>query len=783
MIITGSFPSLLSGVSQQVPRERIQGQLSQQLNMLSDPVTSLRRRPGMMYRNHIAGFNAHPEKTISQYMEVEDKSFNLYINTATGKIYVMDVNHNLITEKQHDYLIAPNATDIQITSANDYGWILNKTKKPALGAIDSTKLNPDKHGFFFIKTGAFQKEYSIILSCKDQNVSLTYTYKTDDSAANSVPEGVCSNLVNKMTADATFNNNFTIERVGAYAYIKMKAGAPNFTQYLTVTTSSGSNYVGVSNKMQVALSSDLPAKVVDNFNGLVCATGNSKRSREYYRWVAKEGYWEETGSYDSPAAITGMPIRFSLDGQGALTIEAINFEGRISGDDNNNPVPDFLSEQKGLTGIGSYQGRLVLMAGAFVNMSASNEPLRFLRSTVTTIRDDDPIQTAAGSVSAAEFVYAEPFNKDLILISSTHQAVIPAMQQGITPTNAMVVLGTKQSIDTKARPAVIGRTLMFSTPLSEDFFGIMELVPSTYTQSQYTPQTLTDHIPRMMPGRCRNIVGSNGANIALFLSDGDYRSAIVHEYLWSGEERPLVSWHQWSTMHEICSIHFARDIIVITIRINGNLVICTVDPKASAYLGTGEIRPFLDCFTYVDVVNNEFTIPDWMGTNYDGLRLANAEGELAGEPIGIENINAITKKGRTVRSFPNGKASIGWKYTSAMSPTPPQMRDQNDVVIGSNKTTILRYDATVQKSGEFFVDVVPHAGDQYSADVSAMTWSSKELMLNHAVIATLGDVTIPVRAISASTDVVLRTDGTRELNILDIEFTLKTAVKAERKRI
>ena len=64
-----------------------------------------------------------------------------------------------------------------------------------------------------------------------------------------------------------------------------------------------------------------------------------------------------------------------------------------------------------------------------------------------------------------------------------------------------------------------------------------------------------------------------------------------------------------------------------------------------------------------------------------------------------------------------------------------------------------------------------------------MTWSSKELMLNNAVIATLGDITIPVRAISATTDVVLRTDGTRELNILDIEFTLKTTVKAERKRI
>ncbi|NYW24497.1 hypothetical protein, partial [Escherichia coli] len=45
-----AYKSLLQGVSQQIPEERLPGQLSAQVNMLSDPVTNLRRRPGAQLR-------------------------------------------------------------------------------------------------------------------------------------------------------------------------------------------------------------------------------------------------------------------------------------------------------------------------------------------------------------------------------------------------------------------------------------------------------------------------------------------------------------------------------------------------------------------------------------------------------------------------------------------------------------------------------------------------------------------------------------------------------------
>ena len=46
MFKTGTYKALIKGVSQQTPQEREDGQLSTQVNMVSDIVNGLRRRGG-----------------------------------------------------------------------------------------------------------------------------------------------------------------------------------------------------------------------------------------------------------------------------------------------------------------------------------------------------------------------------------------------------------------------------------------------------------------------------------------------------------------------------------------------------------------------------------------------------------------------------------------------------------------------------------------------------------------------------------------------------------------
>ena len=346
-------------------------------------------------------------------------------------------------------------------------------------------------------------------------------------------------------------------------------------------------------------------------------------------------------------------------------------------------------------------------------------------------------------------------------------------------------MSSAEALDTKAAPAVIGRTIMGCSPISADYYGITELVPSAYTDSQYVPQNLTEHIPRYMRGRARHIVGSSTRSIALFTSDEDYKRVLVHEYIWDGDQRKAVSWHGWTTPLDIVTLHFARDTIIVGLKSGNDLLVCTIDHRASTYLGS-EIRPFLDCYTYETVTANEMSIPMHLRNVdlVDRIRLAQSTGDLAGEPIGIESINTTTWTLRTVRSFPSGAVAIGWNFTSQMAPTPPMMRDRNDVVISTAKTTILKYEVTTQNSGEFGIQVVDNNSAIFNeADASALTWSSVELQLGQPKTAGLGVVVIPCRSISHTTDVILTANSTRELNILDFEYVLKTEIRQDRKRL
>lgn len=781
MIVQGSFASLLGGVSQQIPRQRIAGQLSIQENMLSDQVTGLRRRPGIPLVQSITGYNTTPETARSLYVEVGAASVNLFVNSTTGQVHIFDTDFVLKSTVQHNYLIADNINKIRVTSIAGSLWLLNTDKKPVLGGPDTTKLNPVYEGFFYIRTGAFQKTYQIRVEYGGGYTEFTYT--TDSTASNSTPEGVATNLYNLMTANTGFMLLYDVYRNGAYIYLTRRNKSAGDASQTTVTSTSGQQYISCSGGMQLALASDLPSKLPTEANNTIVAVGSSPTAMAYFRWDNTKAAWAETSSYTSPKNITNMPLKLEISDSGVGALTAPAFKGRTAGDENNNPSHTFTT--KGLTGISSFQGRLVLFSGAYVSMSSSQDVMNFYRTTVTQLLPSDPIEVGSGSLTAAAFEYGVQFNKDLVLIAKSHQAVIPTGNTAITPSNALVVMTSAEALDTTAAPAVIGRTIMGCSPISGDYYGILEMVPSAYTDSQYVPQNLTEHIPRFMRGRTRHIVGSSISSIALFTSSVDFKRILVHEYVWDGDQRRAVAWHGWTLPLDIVTLHFARDRIIVGLKSGNDLLICSIDPRASTFLGN-ITRPYLDCYSFATVVGNKVTVPTHLRNPAlaSSLMLAQSTGDLAGEPVGIASINTNTWEITTVRSFVAGDVAIGWKFTSQMAPTPPMMRDRNDVVISTSKTTILKYIVTTQRSGEFEIDVIDNSSPTYSEDeASTLTWSSRELQLGEPKVAGLGTVVVPCRTVSHTTDMILSTSGTRELNILDMEYVLKTEVRNDRKRL
>lgn len=780
MITDGAYPSLLQGVSQQIVQNRIEGQLTAQTNMLSDIVTGLRRRPGSIYRQK---WVADTQQSLhSIYLEMGNTGYHLFVNPLDGLIKVYDAEYNLVFEKLEPYLTAASVSSIHTVTQSGYTWFLNTEELPVLGPVDSTTLDPDTVGWFSVMTGAYSKAYTVTVST--DGFSNSYTYSTPGGStagdvALSVPDYIAEQIVVKMNEDSNFTSRFNVYPEGPYVFIQKKPSWTGAYSNLKVGTSTGTLYLRASNTMIVPLTTDLPANLPAQANGATMTIGSNPMTYAYYRWYDEDGAWKEVGSYDSASTITNMPKRLKVV-DGVFTYDAPEFEGRLAGNGDNNPYSAFVAF--GITGMSAYQGRLILLAGGYCCMSASDRPLRFMRSTMSDLRDDDPIEISAGALAAADFRYAIPFNKDLMLISASHQAVIPAGTTGITPRNALVVLSTTESICVHSEPTVMGRTLMYGTSISKELFGAGEMIPSQYTNSQYSSNNLTSHIPRYVAGQCRGITSNSGNSTGYFLSTGELSSILVNEFLWAGDERLQNAWSKWNFSHPILSIHSAKGTLILTFKVGTEVVICSLDTRTAKYQREGYVPEFADLLVYTPVSNHKFTLPEHL--QYAGIedviRLAQGEGSLAGEPIGIESINPTTWEVTTVRSFESGIATVGVKYTSEITPSTALIRDKEGVPILTANTNILRYLVNVQNTGEFDIKTTIVGYDNTEDTGSALLWSSAELGLGRKQTVNYGTVKVPVRAYSFDTETTLSTDGTRELNIVSIEYTLRGVLKRKR---
>jgi hypothetical protein len=134
-------------------------------------------------------------------------------------------------------------------------------------------------------------------------------------------------------------------------------------------------------------------------------------------------------------------------------------------------------------------------------------------------------------------------------------------------------------------------------------------------------------------------------------------------------------------------------------------------------------------------------------------------------------------------SFTEGPVYAGIPYRSSAAPTPPNVKDSNEVVISSNKLTILRYMVGTANSGEYEVSVVDSSsgGDLGTEIVPTLYWDSPELQPNQARLSTNSVAIIPCRTNAATTTMLLSTDGLQELNIVSLEFTCKYNQKLRRR--
>lgn len=747
--------------------------------MLSDPVTNIRRRPGAEYRADAGMDGVGVDQVKFVYTDIAGETVHVGVNTKDGSVSIIDANYVRRAIFTSPYLVAPSANMIQHATVGNELFFCNVQVQPAL--VPSTATNDPTHsGYWWVVSGAYSKKYEVKVEYDGGGFSGSYTTPGGTGAGDSAlatPEYIAQQLEASLNSAAAGKGvTMTQVRNRQYAFITL----PGKTN-VRVSTGAGSAYMLGSNARYTNVVGNFPAMLAPEADGFIMSVGDTK-TPQYYRYDHARLSWLEDGQYGSPSGISNMPISITKD-NGVWQLVNDNYEGRFAGDAESNPDPHFI--EAGITGMAAYQGRLVLLSGSRVCMSGSNRPRRFFRSTIVTVGDADPIEVGAGGNSSAAYRYAVPFQKDLLLFSAGYQALVPSGNTALTPRNATVVLTSTHATDVTSSPITLGRTLMYAAPKSKDFFGVLEMVPSPYTDSQYVSQDATPHLPKYMGGRCRFAVSSSVSNMALFGPSGDEKSLIVHEYTWDGDTKVQSAFHRWTFPFPVCYAYFASEIIHIAMKMGDSVVLTTIDPRVGVLTFDAERRPFLDVYYTLDVKDWYGQVPAWhMAADPNVAQNATVcavVGPLAGEKVGLRDF-AVDGKIYTVRSWRNAKVAIGYAYTSAISTTPPIARDYNGVAVHTAKQTLLRFVLSTKNSAQFEVLIRDRYSPQMPGDpVGTLYYSSQELIPGRATYATESTATIPCRTRAESTTAIFYTSGTGEFNMIALEYVMRVNQTIRRK--
>lgn len=763
-----SYLNLLFGVSQQAPQDRQPGQLSEQENMLSDLVAGLRRRPPIKHVASIAAYGA-ASRTRQYNTDLGGRATSIVVDSVNGHMHIVDevTGAQLGSFLSQSYLVAAAARDIRMVTLNDAVWILNVNSKPVLSTSPDQALYPDPRyqGYFYVVAGAYSKTYKITLTNTVTGATSDVTYTTPNGSdpshpAQSTPEYIASALTSAMTT-AGWPVTYDLAAYTTGAYVTLKSNSVQ----LTISSDSGSNFIRASNAQSIRDVAELPARLPAEANGFIMATG-SGTVKVYYRYDDRRKVWTEDCAWSDMQVPTNMPRRLTVSG-GIYSLTNPTYERRASGDSKTNPALKCLSE--GVTGMAAFQGRLVLFSNEYVCMSASDNPLRWFRSTVSTIVDNDPIEVAAQGNLTAPYEWGINYNKDLVCFGKRYQGVVPGGAL-VTPRTANISLMTRYTVETQTEPSVAGRSVFFGAPRSQGYSGMHEMLPSTAADSQYVADDVTAHIPRYMRGPFRFSAASTTSNM-LVVGTANVNELIVHQYLWSSGEKVHAAWHRWTFPHVVIDAYFSGDVLVCLFGINGTLHLCHIDLQSGAGEASATVGR-LDFFREATcTVEGQLTVPAYLVAFGSDLRAFKTQGANAflGQKVfsyTIDGSNAILD---IPEALAGEKYIVGFPFQSSCVPSPPVIKDSKGVPITTSRAVLHRYAVSVYNTGQFTYNVSDEARDGVDYETTPLRLFSRQLGAGLPLVDS-STVILPARLDMTTIRLELKTDDYYDLNVRSIEY-------------
>ncbi|WKV16998.1 tail protein [Nostoc phage NMeng1] len=798
MKVDGSLKSLLQGVSQQPPRDRLPGQCTEQINMTADPVQGLARRAPT---DLVSALNPTTVLRGLHNFETRDGSkFLAYVHD--GVVEVRDYNGVLysctVEDDANEYIEALG--QLAFGTVDNQVIIVNKSIVPAMlpdTKVFANKGTGSKHmGIVQVLGGAYGREYRINV---DGAVAAVYRPPNGSEAPmiNFVRSAwIAARLFQALVEPAAeindldgagsflkktgvFASGYTVSRFEDIIHIQANSG-----QVFELSCSDDQGNVNMKAMTdKVADTADLPRIAPHGYIARIATETDpdedmflqfrlnvSTDSTVLGTGFGQPGFWQECVgdgvTYKIDAAT--MPHVLEYDPEtSSFVYRKGTWKDREAGTDVSNPKPSFIGNP--ITDVSTFQSRLVFLAGSYVIMSKTNKYDSFWMGSAAQLVESDPIDISSTAVEASSMLAVVPHNRDLVVFSRKGQFIVYG-RSALTPANATLVLTTAFEAELNAKPVPSGRNVFFATNYGR-YTGIREFFTEGGTDINDT-RPITQQVTKYIKGKVTKLAASSNYDTLLVLTDQDRETVYVYQYIWNDQKKVQAAWGKWVLPHPVVFAFFDEEIIYYILQngIEFFMYRMSLDIVEDAGL---DFTIHLDSRFDVENVNTQFVLPNARLATNELVAVQGANCPNPGMRVPILSVEFDAVEDYWVATLKydmdGGDIVVGIPYKSSYWPTMPLIKDQDGVVMGTGKLRVKNFIVAIEDTGDINGTVYAPEQDPVTVSFEGRIVGNAQNQVGRPVLSSEQFV-VPFREDTARAEVELFTDSFLPMTLLDIEW-------------
>lgn len=793
--VSDSYDSLIKGVSQQVPHDRLVGQHWEQDNLISDPVRGLSRRHGSVYMHRSelaqaisAADRADAGARTEQTIFVDGIEYGMLFRpgpVAGSQIHpLIVVNKNTRKFVQVVSNPATRAAMDQgistITAAGRFVLLASATRTVQHTVADNMASTANQHAVW-IRGGANSRTFTIFATVN--GVEKKYAYTTmpayyegkldtsdipafDPPGDKTKPNPEYGKLVNdRVNAYNTAVNlhisavakDITPENIAAKLAAMMQAdgiGAFATGPYVAVTNANTILSVddGGNSDYMRAVSQEITAAELTTprhyYGKVVRVVPKQAGAIAYYLRAESVGgagtfgevVWKECPGLDVSlnwVFFIGLfkdnilHIAETTQDLATITGESVPPIERSSAGDRDSSPIPEFFDRT-ITHMRMFQDRLMIIAGSTVFLSKSGDYFNFFRKSVLTLADDDPIEVFAQGTEDDVITGGVQHDRNVILCGQRYQYIVPG-RENMTPRNPYVGVQATYEGANLTTHAVAG-SLLFFCQRREKRLTLQQMAPGAVAD-RLDAFDVSSQLDGYLTGSPRQIVAMTAPGVVFIrtaeLNNGFY----VYSYLDANDqsERLFDSWSRWTFDPTLGAL------AGITPDDSGLLAVTVRDTAVGPCLmldrfvrETGPSDvPYLDSQQHISSHIHNVKSA-YCAYNANSVRYL----------LGDELANAQ----RLISQFPTetGHLWAGTMFDSHVTLTSPYIRDREDKIILDARLTISKLTVSMSNTAASVTEISTDLGKTWKI---AKSWIYRPVggwVLNTQGIAEESVTTVPI---------------------------------------